>query len=130
MSYHTSIYDLFADPELDLLDVEEVRSARARIGIRAALAAAQSGHEGDATEYLARAYCARLGHKRGNVPALDLIDLLAPTAADVEVPPLVAAAVQVVRQRELEEMLIETALRARIQLDPEAWERFLNIIGE
>lgn len=96
-----------------------------------ASAVARFGREDDVVEYLARSFCARASQPRGEDPALDILDRLAPDLENTSVlPKPLSDAVRAVRERERSDTPTEMAPRARVQLAPEAWAALQHLVAE
>lgn len=94
-----------------------------------AVTTAQLGLPDDAVEYVARSLCQRAGEPRGDSPALELIDRLAPGHINLAaLSPSIVEAIAIVRAREAEDVPEEMATPARITLSPAGWARFAELV--
>lgn len=98
--------------------------------VQFAEASASLSRPGDAVEFLARALCARANRPRGEAPALDVIDLFAPTMDMLPgASPDLRLALLTVREWESAEVSPEMAVSAQIVLPPDAWNAFARILS-
>lgn len=87
------------------------------------------GEEDDAVEMLARFVALVKDEPRGDRPALDVIDSAPADLAPLMQEGSLATAVAAVRKRWSEPIPEEYRIQARIELAPEAWERFARLAG-